>query len=162
MKPDWTQSLLVQWWGYRAAFYLVKKDVHYMLAQYIMDKEIKQHMHWARLTLHTIKCAIHQIQVTHCIPSNPDHALLPKYWKSLPTKLISNDVVPLHHELSAIWLLLPLQRHLPLNQRSPRLQSMVITISTLVRWSMMSVFWTMFVKLLLSTKRMETPIGPMP
>lgn len=43
-------------------------------------------MHWAHLTLCTIKGVIHQIQVAHHIPSSPDHALLPEYWKSLPTK----------------------------------------------------------------------------
>jgi hypothetical protein len=51
-----------------------------------MDKEIKQYMHWAHLTLHTIKCVICQIKVTHHIPSDPDGALLPEYWKSLPIK----------------------------------------------------------------------------
>jgi hypothetical protein len=66
-----------------AVFHLVKKDVPYILAQQTMDKDIKQHMRWAHLTLRTIKHAIHQIQ--H-IPSNPDHALLPEYQKSLPTK----------------------------------------------------------------------------
>jgi hypothetical protein len=48
-----------------------------------MDKEIKQQMHWAHLTLRTIKSVIHQIQVMHHIPSNPDCALSPEYWKSL-------------------------------------------------------------------------------